>query len=98
MPAKYWRWGVPCALVIHCLFAGLAIRQRPGLNNDEALYSLGSAQMRISADELVLPHAPATWVGISTLPLPPIPLLSPVPSMTYPFIPSSASFPPPPTF
>src|SRR5260370_5559385 len=62
MPAKYWRWGVPCALMIHCLLAGLAIRQRPGLNHDEALSVLGAVQMRISPDELALPHDPDTWV------------------------------------
>ena len=64
MPAKYWRWGVPCALVIHCLFAGLAIRQRPGLNHDEALSVLGAVQMRISPDELSLPHDPDTSVSL----------------------------------
>src|SRR5258708_6605467 len=61
MPAKYWRWGVPCALAILCLLAGLAIRQRPGLNYEEAQQVLGAVQMRISADELPLPHDPAAW-------------------------------------
>ncbi|HEY6391468.1 MAG TPA: glycosyltransferase family 39 protein [Bryobacteraceae bacterium] len=64
MPAKFWRWGIPCALAIHCLLAALAIRQRPGLNNDEALFVLGSVQMRISPDELSLPHDPDTWVRV----------------------------------
>ena len=64
MPAKYWRWGIPCALLIHCLFAGLAIRQRPGLNHDEALLVLGAVQMRISPGELVLPHDPDSWVRV----------------------------------
>jgi hypothetical protein len=64
MPAKYWRWGIPCALLIHCLLAVLAIRQRPGLNHDEALFVLGSVQMRISTDELALPHDPDTWIRV----------------------------------
>jgi len=64
MPAKFWRWGIPCALLINCLFAVIAIRQRPGLNNDEALFVLGSVQMRISPDELALPHDPDTWVRV----------------------------------
>src|SRR5258706_7235518 len=77
MPAKYWRWGIPIALVIHCLFAGLAIRQRPGLNNDEALLVLGSVQMRISPDELSLPHDPDSWFRI---------LGKHVPLMTVPYV------------
>jgi hypothetical protein len=77
MPAKYWRWGIPCALAIHCLFAGLAIRQRPGLNNDEALLVLGSVQMRISPDELSLPHDPDSWFRI---------LGKHIPLMTLPYI------------
>src|SRR5260370_40717857 len=64
MPAKYWRSGVPCVLVIHCLFAGLAIRQRPGLNNDEAQQVLGSVQMRISNHEFPLPHDPDISVSM----------------------------------
>jgi hypothetical protein len=64
MPAKYWRWGIPCALVIYCVLAGLAIRQRPGLNNEEAQQVLGSVQMRISPDELPIPHDPDTSVSI----------------------------------
>jgi hypothetical protein len=63
MPAKFWRWGTPCALVILCLFAGLAIRQRPGLNNDEARLVQGAVQMRTSPDELPLPHDPEAWLG-----------------------------------
>ncbi len=51
-------------LVIHCLLAGLAIRQRPGLNNEEAQQVLGSVQMRISPDELPLPHDPDTSVSL----------------------------------
>lgn len=62
MPAKYWRWGIPCALVIFCFFAALAIRQRPGLNHDEAQLVLGSVQMRLSSDELSLPYDPDIWV------------------------------------
>jgi Dolichyl-phosphate-mannose-protein mannosyltransferase len=64
MSAKFWRWGIPCALVINCLFAALAIRQRPGLNHDEAQLVLGSVQMRISSDELSLPYDPGVWVRL----------------------------------
>jgi hypothetical protein len=64
MPAKYLRWGIPCALVIYCLLAVLAIRQRPGLNHDEAQLVLGSVQMRISSDELSLPYDPDIWIHL----------------------------------
>src|ERR1700704_5906101 len=64
MSAKLWRWGIPCALVVHCLFAALAIRQRPGLHHDEAQQVLGSVQMRISSDELPLPHDPNISVSL----------------------------------
>jgi hypothetical protein len=64
MSAKYWRWGIPCALAINCLFAVLAIRERPGLSHDEAQLVLGSVQMRISTDELPLPHDPGISVSL----------------------------------
>jgi hypothetical protein len=56
---------VRVALLLYCLFAIVQIRQKPGLQYDEALPVLGAVHMRTDADEeFTLPHDPDTWIRI----------------------------------
>jgi hypothetical protein len=59
---RRWLPAVGGAVLLYCLWAGLLIAQRPGLQYDEALLVLGSVHMRHSSQELALPHDPDTWI------------------------------------
>src|SRR5260370_19886403 len=51
------------AVVIYCLAGLMQIRQKPGLQHDEAFLVLGAVHMRhLPHQELTLPHDPDTWV------------------------------------
>jgi hypothetical protein len=57
--------GIRVALLLYFLLAIVQIRQKPGLQYDEALPVMGSVHMRNAADEeFPLPHDPDTWLKI----------------------------------
>src|SRR6476469_8479763 len=61
-------WWVRClylALALYCLFGSVQIRQKPGLQYDEAMLVLGAVHMRhLPHEELNLAHDPNTWVRL----------------------------------
>src|SRR5690242_1220683 len=52
-------------MALYCLFSIVQIRQKPGLNYDEALLVLGGVHLRhLPHQEFNLPHDPNTWVRV----------------------------------
>jgi hypothetical protein len=60
-----WLLMLRFALVVYLLLGALMIRQKPGLQYDEALHVIGAVHMRhLPHEELTLPHDPDTWVPV----------------------------------
>jgi hypothetical protein len=60
-----WRRAIWVAIALYGLLAVVQIRQKPGLQYDEALLVLGSVHMRhLPHQEINLPHDPDTWIRI----------------------------------
>src|ERR1700686_719472 len=60
-----WLQALRFALVVYLLLGALMIRQKPGLQYDEALHVIGAVHMRhLPHQELTLPHDPDTWVPV----------------------------------
>jgi Dolichyl-phosphate-mannose-protein mannosyltransferase len=58
--------GLRVALLLYCLLAIVQIRQKPGLQYDEALLVMGSVHLDNAADhDFPLPHDPHTWVEVA---------------------------------
>jgi hypothetical protein len=58
--------GIRLALLLYCLLAIVQIRQKPGLQYDEALPVIGSVHLHSGAhQEFPLPHDPDTWVNVA---------------------------------
>jgi hypothetical protein len=57
--------GIRAALVLYCLLAIVQIRQKPGLQYDEALPVMGAVHLRHQPhQEFSLPHDPGTWIHV----------------------------------
>src|SRR5690349_14777047 len=63
--------GIRAALVLYCLLAIVQIRQKPGLQYDEALSVMGAVHLRHQPrQEFTLPHDPNTWIHVRSRWLP----------------------------
>ncbi len=60
-----WNRALPWAIVLYCLAGIIQIRQKPGLQHDEALLVLGAVHMRHAPEkEITIPHDPDTWIDL----------------------------------
>jgi hypothetical protein len=63
MTDKHWARILWAAIGIYFLFAILQIAQKPGIEDDEALFAVGTVHMlRLPHQEVTMAHDPDTWV------------------------------------
>ena len=61
----WWARCLYLAMALYCLFGIVQIRQKPGLQYDEAMLVLGAVHMRhLPHQELNLAHDPDTWIQV----------------------------------
>jgi hypothetical protein len=65
MTDKKWQPVLWIAISLYCIFAILQIAQEPGLEDDEAIFAVGTVHMlHLPHREVTVPHDPDTWIHV----------------------------------